>query len=49
LFQATAVLMCERVDSLKVHTEAKVKQPMRANFERYVDQITQNVIALLKI
>jgi hypothetical protein len=30
------------------HTDAKVKQPMRANFERYVDQITQNVTALLK-
>jgi hypothetical protein len=26
-----------------------IKQPMRANFERYVDQITQNVITLLNI
>jgi hypothetical protein len=26
-----------------------IKQPMRANFERYVDQITQNVIAPLNI
>jgi hypothetical protein len=25
------------------------ERPMRVNFERYVDQITQNVIALLNI
>jgi hypothetical protein len=26
-----------------------IEQPMRANFERYVEQVTQNVIALLNI
>jgi hypothetical protein len=26
-----------------------IKQPMRANFKRYVDQITQNVLTLLNI
>ena len=29
--------------------ESLIKQPMKINFKRYVDQITQNVIALLNI
>jgi hypothetical protein len=29
--------------------EINMKQPMKGNFKRYVDQITQNVITLLNI
>jgi hypothetical protein len=35
---------------LKAETRPKlIKQPMNGNFKRYVDQITQNVNALLNI